>query len=65
MNAYRVFKAIAWFFFFMAIAVIIPELTIEWFNFRQFPLSVKMMFVFAAGIMGIGKLFQILQEVAN
>lgn len=64
MNAYRVFKAIAWFFVFIGLAVIIPDLTIEWFNFQQFPVTVKMMFVFAAGVMSIGKLFLILQEVA-
>lgn len=65
MDLYRVFKSTAWFFFFLGIAILIPDLTIEWFNFRQFPLTAKMLFVFAAGVMGIGNLFLILKEVAK
>lgn len=65
MNPYRVFKSLAWFFIFVGVAVVIPDLTVEWFNFSQFPISVKMLFVIAAGMMGIGKLFQILEEAAT
>jgi len=65
MNFYKIIKAVAWFMTFIGIAAMIPDLTVQWFNFQQFPIQLKMLFVFAAGLMGIGKLLIVLQEVAK
>lgn len=65
MNSYRVLKAIAWFLVFIAVAAMIPDLTVEWFNFRQFSLQTKMLFVFAAGLMSVAKLILVLREVVE
>lgn len=65
MNTYKLLKAVAWFLFFLALGAMIPDLTIEWFNFRQFSLEVKMILVFAAGIMGLAKLVLVLEEAVK
>lgn len=61
----KAFKGLAAFLFFFALAIMIPDLTIEWFNFRQFSLEIKMLIVFASGIMGLSYLFWSLKEVSQ
>jgi hypothetical protein len=61
----KALKGLAIFLFFFALAIMIPDLTVEWFNFRQFSLEIKMLFVFSSGIMGLAYLFWTLKEVSS
>lgn len=64
MKSAEALRRMAYFLFYLGLGIVIPDLTIEFFNFQQYSLEIKMVFVAATGILGIAHLLMALGEVS-